>query len=166
MMSTLISIAVILLMLACLVLIPLGLPGLWLIVVITLGLMLAGSLSWTFGLVVAGVALVAEVSEFFVLSRFGKAFGGSKKAFWGAVLGGTVGLFAGVPIPVIGSVVTAFVGTFVGAGLVTFAETLSLERSARVGWGVLLARTVAVAMKIAVSIGVVVAVAVALLFGK
>ena len=43
-MTMLIHIAAILAMLASLVLIPLGLPGLWLIVVITLGLMLAGSI--------------------------------------------------------------------------------------------------------------------------
>ena len=113
---------------------------------------------------VAGVALVAEVGEFYILKRFGSAYGGSKKAFWGALAGGMIGLFVGVPIPIVGSVITAFLGTFLGAGAVTFAETLSVERSARVGWGVLLARTVAVAMKLATAVSVIAFVALSLLF--
>ncbi|MEE2898061.1 MAG: DUF456 family protein, partial [Gemmatimonadota bacterium] len=98
-MSILLSIIVILAMLVSLVLIPLGLPGLWLIVVMTMGLVLLGSLSWTFGLVVAGAALASEIVEFAVLKKFGDAYGGSRKAFWGAVLGGMAGLFVGVPVP-------------------------------------------------------------------
>ena len=162
-MSVLLSIIVVLVMLACLVLIPLGLPGLWLIVAITMGLALFGSLSWTFALVVVGVALITEVGEFAVLKKFGDAYGGSRKAFWGAVLGGMMGLFVGVPVPIIGPMITAFLGTFIGAGLVTYVETLSLKTSAKVGWGMLFARTAAVALKIAVSVAVIAAVGVGLL---
>ncbi len=150
-------------MLACLVLIPLGLPGLWLIVVITVGLVLLGSLSWTFGLIVAGVALITEIAEFGVLKTFADTYGGSRKAFWAAVLGGMAGLFVGLPVPIIGPMVTAFLGTFIGAGLVTYVETLSLKTSAKVGWGMLFARTAAVALKIAVSVAVIATVGVALL---
>ena len=159
-MSVLLSIVVVLVMLACLALIPLGLPGLWLIVAITMGLALFGSLSWTFALVVAGVALITEVGEFAVLKKFGDAYGGSRKAFWGAVLGGMVGLFVGVPVPIIGPMITAFLGTVIGAGRVTFVATLSLKPSAKVGWGMLFARTAAVARKIAVSGSVIAAVGV------
>ncbi len=162
-MSTLLSIIVILAMLVSLVLIPLGLPGLWLIVVITMGLVLLGSLSWTFGLVVAGAAVASEIVEFAVLKKFGDAYGGSRKAFWGAVLGGMAGLFVGVPVPIIGPMITGFLGTFIGAGLVTFVETFSLKESAKVGRGMLFARTAAVALKVGVSVGVVAAVGVALL---
>jgi uncharacterized protein YqgC (DUF456 family) len=162
--NLLVGIGIIAAMMACVVLIPLGLPGLWLIVVIALGLSLAGSLSWTSGLVIAGIAAVAEAAEFLVLSRLGRRYGASRRAFWGAVIGGMAGLFVGLPVPVVGSVVTAFVGTFVGAGLVTWMETASLGRSARVGWGVLLARTLAVGLKVAVAVGVVGFIALALLF--
>lgn len=161
-MSIWISITVVVSMLVGVALIPLGLPGLWLIVALTLGLVVAGHLSWTVGLVVSGVALVAEFAEVLVVARFGRAFGGSPRAFWGAVLGGMIGLFVGLPIPIVGPVITAFVGTFLGAGLVTFTETRSIGRSARVGWGVLLARTVAVALKVGVAVGVTAAVGVAL----
>ena len=161
-MNIIIAVTTILAMLGCLAVIPLGLPGLWLIVVLTLGLVLGGKLTWTFGLVVAGAALVAEVAEIVVLKRFGRVFGGSSRAFWGAIIGGMVGLFFGVPVPVIGPVITAFAGTFLGAGVVTWMETTSLERSARVGWGVLLARTVAIAVKVTTAVVVIGAVALAL----
>lgn len=163
-MTLLLPVAVVLAMLGCLVMIPFGIPGLWLIVVMSLGLVLAGKLTWTVGVLVAGAALVAEVAEFLVLSRFGRAFGGSRRAFWGAVVGGMAGLFVGLPVPVVGPLVTAFAGTFLGAGLVTWFETASLKRSARVGWGVLLARTVAVALKVAVSVAVIGLVALTLIF--
>lgn len=162
-MDIVIATVAVLAMLACLAVIPLGLPGLWLIVVITLGLVLAGALTWTFGLVMAAAVLVVEVVEILVLKRFGEAFGGSSRAFWGAVIGGMAGLFVGVPVPIIGPVISVFLGTFLGAGLVTWLETMSLERSARVGWGVLLARTAAVAMKVTAAVVAIGAVTVALL---
>ncbi|MDA0329659.1 MAG: DUF456 family protein [Gemmatimonadetes bacterium] len=161
-MSVLFGIAVVVALLGCLLIIPLGLPGLWLMLVIVLGLVLQGSLSWTFGTVAAAAAGTAELAEFVVLRRFGEHFGGSRRAFWGAVIGGMVGLFIGVPIPVIGPLVTAFVGTFVGAGLVTLIETRSVERSARVGWGLVLARTAAVALKVATGVAMTAAVGAAL----
>lgn len=163
-MSLWIAIAVVAAMLVALVMIPVGLPGLWIIVATTLALAFAGHLPWGAGLVVAVAAVAAEAAELLVVSRFGRAFGGSRWAFWGAVLGGMAGLFVGIPVPVVGPVVTAFLGTFLGAGAVTFMETRSIGRSTRVGWGVLLARTAAVALKVAVAVGVTAFVGVVLLF--
>lgn len=162
-MSIWISILAVVVMLLGIAMIPLGLPGLWLIVVVTLGLVLAGEVGWSVGLLVAGVALVAEAAEFMVVSRFGRAYGGSRRAFWGAVIGGMLGLFVGFPVPLVGPVITAFVGTFLGAGAVTLLETRSLGRSARVGWGVVLARTVAVALKVGVAVSVIAGVGIALI---
>lgn len=162
-MSIWISGAVLLAMLLGVALIPLGLPGLWLIVAVTLGLVLAGHLAWTAALLVVIVAVVAEAVELLVVSRFGRVYGGSRRAFWGAVLGGMAGLFVGVPVPIVGPVLTAFVGTFLGAGIVTLLETRSIGRSARVGWGVVLARTVAVGLKVAVAVGVIASVGIALI---
>ena len=163
-MSILLSVGVVLAMLGCVLLIPLGLPGLWVIAAGTLVLTLFGVVGWGVGIGVALATAAAEVAELLVLGRFGKAYGGSSRAFWGAVLGGMAGLFVGTPVPVIGSIVTAFVGSFLGAGIVTFVETGSVDRSARVGWGVLLARTVAVGLKVAVSMAVIAVVGFALLF--
>ena len=49
-------------------------------------------------LVLAGVTGLAEVLEFFVLKRMGDKYGGSRGAFWGAVLGGFAGVVVGTPI--------------------------------------------------------------------
>ena len=163
-MSLWISVAVVVAMLMGLVMIPVGLPGLWVIVATALALVVAGHLPWGVGLVVTGVAVVAEAAELLVVARFGRAYGGSRLAFWGAVLGGMAGLFVGIPVPVVGPVITAFLGTFLGAGVVTLLQTRSMGRAARVGWGVLLARTAAVALKVAVAVGVIAFVGVALLF--
>lgn len=164
-MSFLVSALATLVMLCCLLVIPLGLPGLWLIAVVVMGLLALGKLSWTFALVSAGAVALSEAAEFWILKRFGEHFGGSSKAFWGAVVGGMIGLFVGMPVPIVGPMITAFMGTFVGAGLVTLLETRSLERSAKVGWGVLLARTASVAMKVGVAVVIIGATALALLFG-
>jgi hypothetical protein len=43
-----------------------------------------------------------------------RRFGGSRRAQWGALIGGFAGLFVGTPIPVLGSLVMSFVGTFAG----------------------------------------------------
>lgn len=163
-MSIWISILAVVAMVAGVFMIPFGLPGLWFIVAVTLGLVLAGQVGWTVGLLVAGVGAVAELAEFLVVARFGRAYGGSSRAFWGAVVGGMLGLFVGVPVPLVGPVITVFIGTFVGAGAVTLLETRSLRHSARVGWGVVLARTVAVALKVGVSVAVIAVVGVALIF--
>ena len=65
-------------------------------------------------------------------------------------------------MPVIGPVTTASAGTCLGAGFVTWMETTSLERFARVGLGVSLARTVAIAVKVTTAVVVTGAVALAL----
>ena len=54
---------------------------------------------------------------------------------WGAVLGGMVGLLVGAPVPVIGSLVTAFLGTFAGALMVTglLCVLYNMWMTARVG---------------------------------
>lgn len=162
-MSIWISVAVLLAMLGGLAMIPLGLPGLWVIVAVNVGLVFAGHLAWGVASVIVVVALAAEAAELLVVSRFGRVYGGSRRAFWGAVLGGMAGLFVGLPVPLVGPVITAFAGTFLGAGIVTLMETRSIGRSARVGWGVVLARTAAVALKVAVAVGVIASVGVALI---
>ena len=164
-MSIVFSALVILVMLACLLIIPLGLPGLWLIAAALLALLVTGQLSWMFALVGTGAVVGTEVAELWVLKRFGERFGGSSRAFWGAMAGGMAGLFFGLPIPVVGSVITAFLGTFAGAGLVTFLETRSMQRSTRVGMGVVLARTTAVALKVGVALAIIAATALALFVG-
>src|SRR6267154_780070 len=91
-----------------LALVALGLPGLWLIVaaVAAFGAVTGfkGISLATIGIVVV-LAVVGEVFEAWLGFGLARRYGGSKRAGWGALLGGLVGAVVGVPVPVIGSVI-------------------------------------------------------------
>jgi hypothetical protein len=95
------------------VLIPLSLPGLW---VILLGIIGYGWLTdfrtlsvWFLGLAIV-LAFLGEVLESWIGFRFARRYGGSSRAGWGALVGGLIG----VPVPIVGSVIGGFVGAFLG----------------------------------------------------
>ena len=142
-----------------LALIPLGLPGLW---VMTGGLLVYGWLSGfrTLGVVtifvVLGIAFLGEIIESWLGFRFAKRYGGSSRSGWGALIGGIVGAIVGVPIAVIGSVIGAFLGSFAGAALFELSYSRHLGIATRAGWGAVLGRAAATAAKTA--LGVVIAI--------
>ncbi len=134
-----------------LLMVPLGLPGLW----VMLG---AALLYWVvipaggIGLLTLAVAsiivIIAEVLEYTIAGRYTRKYGGSSRAAWGAILGGLAGAIVGVPVPVVGSLVGAFVGAFAGA----FFGELTVGRDergdpTRVATGALIGRAVAAAVK-------------------
>ncbi|MGE0354517.1 MAG: DUF456 family protein [Gemmatimonadales bacterium] len=142
-----------------LVLVPLGLPGLW---VMVLGLIGYGWLTgfqsvgvWTMGIAL-GLAGLGEVIESWVGYRYTRRYGGSKRAGWGALLGGILGALVGVPVPVVGSVIGSFLGSFLGAMLAEYSSTRRSDGALVVGWGAVLGRAWATAAKTA--LGVVIAV--------
>ncbi|HWP38846.1 MAG TPA: DUF456 domain-containing protein [Gemmatimonadales bacterium] len=145
--------------LAGLLMVPLGLPGLWIMV---LGVLAYGWLTafqsvgvWTIGIVL-GLAFLGEIIEAWIGFRFARRYGGSRRAAWGALAGGLVGAVMGVPLPVLGSVVGAFVGSFVGAVVFEFLGSRQAQAALNAGKGAVLGRAVAAAAK--VGIGVVIAV--------
>ena len=142
-----------------LVLVPLGLPGLWVMVAGVAGF------GWftdfrTVGVatiaVVLGLALLGEIIEMWVGFRLTKRYGGSNRAGWGALIGGIVGAVVGVPVPIIGSVIGAFVGSFAGAMLFEYSLSATTTTAVCAGWGAVLGRAAAAAVKIA--LGLVIAV--------
>ena len=142
-----------------LVLVPLGLPGLWVMVIGVIGY------GWltdfrTVGVatiaVVLALALLGEIIEMWVGFRFTKRYGGSNRAGWGALIGGIIGAVIGVPVPLIGSVIGAFVGSFAGAVLFEYTLSATTATAVRAGWGAVLGRAAAAAVKIA--LGLVIAV--------
>lgn len=153
------------LMALCLLLVPLGIPGLWGMMLVLLALAAMGEFPWLLWGALLAVAAAAELLEFLIVKRFGRRYGGSTRAFWGAVAGGLVGLFVGAPIPVVGSLLTGLVGTFAGAAVVTMAETRSAGRASKVGWGVLLARVVSVGVKVGAGVTLLLAAGARVLFG-
>lgn len=144
---------------AGLVLIPIGLPGLW---VMVLGLVAYGALTGfrTVGVITIGVAiglaLVGEILETWLGFRSAKRYGGSSRSGWGALLGGIVGAIVGVPVPVVGSVIGAFVGAFVGAAAFEYSVTRSASVAMGAGQGAVWGRAAAAAVKI--GLGMVIAI--------
>jgi uncharacterized protein YqgC (DUF456 family) len=125
--------------LGCLVLVIVGLPGTWLMIAIAVGIELldthwltAGSrLSFGWWPIGASVVLAAagEIVETWTAAAGLAAGGGSRRGMWGAILGGLIGglLLTGlVPIPLVGTVVGAAAGAFLGA---LGAELTGIERA-------------------------------------
>jgi len=140
-------------------LIPLGLPGLWVMVG---GILAYGwltdfrSISVAAIAIVLGIAFLGEIIESWLGFRFAKRYGGSGRSGWGALIGGLVGAVIGVPIPIIGSVIGAFLGSFIGAAVFEYSASRHLGVASRAGWGAVVGRAAAAAAKVA--LGVVIAV--------
>lgn len=135
-----------------LLLIPLGLPGLWVMVG---GILLYGwltsfrTVSVVMIAVVLGIAFLGEVIENWLGFRFAKRYGGSSRAGWGAFIGGLVGAIVGVPVAVVGGVIGAFIGSFVGAALFEYSYSRHAAVATKAGWGALVGRAAAAATKMA-----------------
>ena len=140
------------------VMIPFGLPGLWIMVGSALAyqLLVPGTIGTSTVVGTAVLALVAEVLEFTLAGRYARKYGGSRRAGWGAIVGSIIGAIVGVPIPILGSLVGGFVGAFVGAFVAERSGGATASGSTRVATGALIGRVVAAAMKTAV--GVVIAI--------
>ena len=97
-----------LLILACviilsLILIVLGLPGLWVMVAtaVTYNVVVPGDpIGWFSLVAVTVLALVAELLEFSLSGKYARKYGGSRRAGWGAIIGGIVGAMVGFPVPI------------------------------------------------------------------
>jgi len=145
--------------LAGLAMIPLGLPGLWVMVG---GVLIYGWLTQFHSVGIATIAIVlalaflGEIIENWIGFRYAKRYGGSRRAGWGAFIGGLVGAMIGVPVAIIGSVIGAFIGSFLGAALFEYSYSRHAGVATRAGWGAVLGRAAGAAVKIA--LGVVIAV--------
>ena len=152
-------------MIVALVVIPLGLPGLWIMIGILAVATWANEVSpWILALLVV-VALLAELAEWAIVARTSARWGGSRKAFWGAIAGGLVGILVGLPIPlpILGPLAAGLLGTFAGAAAVTLWETRALRSAGRVGCGAVLGRAFAAATKTAAGVMILVTGAAALI---
>jgi uncharacterized protein YqgC (DUF456 family) len=136
-----------------------GLPGLWMFLLVALGLALggvAGAPGATALMIGLGLAFLAEIVEWVASVRWTRRSGGSRRAGWGALIGGLVGAVVGLPVPIIGSVLGSFAGSFLGALAAEYSVTGRSGLAGQVAWGALIGRVVATAIKMA--LGVIVAV--------
>ena len=151
---------------AALFLIPLGLPGTWVMVGAALLVNPLTGADRVGVVTIVGVtllALVGEVLEFVLSGRYARKYGGSRRAGWGAIIGSIVGAIVGVPVPVLGSIIGGFLGAFVGAFVAERSLGTTAGGATRVATGALLGRGAAAAMKTA--IGVVIAVGILIAAG-
>lgn len=135
-----------------LALIPLGLPGLWIMIGAAVGFNALAAPAHISTVVIVGVVLagiVAEGLEFTIAGKYTKQYGGSRRAGWGAILGGFVGAFIGIPIPIVGSVIGGFVGAFAGAMIAEWSRREPDGSPIRVATGALIGRAVGAAIKCA-----------------
>lgn len=145
----------ILLCVAGVMLAALQLPGTWVIVVATAGY--AWLVGWGgFGVkltgALIGLALLGELIEFAMGGILARRSGGSRRAAWGAIIGGFAGMFLfTVPVPLIGTVVGGVLGCFAGAVLAELTLHDDLGRSTRVGVWSAVGRVAGLVTKTAIS---------------
>jgi uncharacterized protein YqgC (DUF456 family) len=136
-----------------LILIVLGMPGLWIMVAsaVTYNLVVPGDpIGWFTLVAVAVLALVAELLEFTMTGRYARKYGGSRRAGWGAIIGSIVGAMVGFPVPIVGPIIGAFVGSFLGALVAELTGGASAGASTRVATGALIGRVVSTVLKIGI----------------
>jgi uncharacterized protein YqgC (DUF456 family) len=155
-------------LLLSLIMIPLGLPGTWIMVAAALGYQLLVPTGGIGTLTVVGtgvLALVGELIEFSLAGRYARKYGGSRRAGWGAIIGGMVGAFMGIPVPIpfVGSMIGAFIGSFAGALFAELSRGSGGGVATRVAWGALIGRVTAAAAKVAIGMMMIVWIVVAAL---
>ena len=101
---------------------------------------------WTL-LILAGMAALTYLVEFFSSILGARTFGGSRRAMAGAAIGGIVGLAFGIPGIVL--------GPFIGAVLGELSLQRTLDQAARAGFGTVVGMALGVAGKLAIGIAMV-----------
>ena len=142
-----------LVLIVSLILIVLGLPGLWIMVAsaVTYNLVVPGDpIGWVTLVAVGILAFVAELLDIALTGRYARKYGGSRRAGWGAIIGSIVGAMVGFPVPIIGPVIGAFIGSFVGALIAEFTGGSSAGDATRVAKGALIGRVVSTVLKIGI----------------
>jgi uncharacterized protein len=135
------------------VMIAFGWPGIWLIVAS------AVSYNWLSHTATLGVAtivgvvvmgVVAEILGPWLETRSARKAGGSRRAEWGAILGGLAGAILGLEVPVEGSLLGALIGVFLGALVAEVLGGSGPRAAVRVASGAVAGRIVAAVAKLAI----------------
>jgi uncharacterized protein YqgC (DUF456 family) len=98
-------------------------------------------------LILTVMAALTYVVEFAASALGIRKYGGSKRAMAGAVVGGIVGLFFGIP--------GILFGPFVGAVAGELSLQRSLDQASRAGFGTVVGMALGIAGKLAIGIGMV-----------
>lgn len=159
MLHTFAIILVLIFILVGILLVPLGLPGTW--VIAGAGVLYsfffsfedgASSAIWVNGWLI-GLAIFGEVMEFLVGNLGGKVVNVSNGAIISAFVGGFVGLFVGVPVFLVGSLIGLFLGAFLGAFIYELIVLKTFGQAFLTACTVLTTRLVASFLKTVLAIG-------------
>jgi len=105
-------------------------------------------------LVLALIAVAGEIVELFTSAFVARKAGGSRRAAWGGLVGGVLGMvFLSflVPIPLIGSMIGAVAGCFAGAAITELSYRNQLGHGTRVGFFAALGMALGTAGKVALT---------------
>jgi hypothetical protein len=147
-------ILLVLVLLIGLAMIPFGLPGTLIIACAALGysLLVPHAVGMFTVVMIALLFIAGEAIEWILTARYTRKYGGSRRAGWGAVIGGMVGAFLGVPVPIVGSVIGAFVGAFIGAFVAELSQGSGGGAATRVATGALIGRALSAAVKVGLGV--------------
>jgi uncharacterized protein len=147
-----------------------GLPGTWLMVLVTALLRWWQpeyvQVSWTMLGVAAGLALLGEGLEFVLGAAGSRRAGGSRRAAALAIVGSLIGGIVGtaLPVPIVGTLIGACLGAFVGSLLGDVWAGRPLFPSFAGGWGAAVGRFWGTVSKFAIGGIIVVILALAAFF--
>ncbi len=92
-------------------------------------------------IILAVLAILAEVIEFLLGVAGAKKYKSSNKAIVGSIVFGIIGGILGIPFFFgIGAVIGAFLGAFAGAFIIEFLFDRNFDKAVKSGWGALLGR--------------------------
>lgn len=145
------------LLLAGLIMVIIGLPGIWAMVLaaIVYTLIYNDIAWWVIGLFF-GMSLLAEGAEFLLAGWGAKKYGSSSKGMIASIVGGIIGAILFTPIvPVLGSIFGAFAGSFAGAFLVEYLSGKKAGEAGRAGYGAFVGRAAGITVKAATAITII-----------
>lgn len=144
---------------AGIVLVPLGMPGTFVILTGAVFYNLihgAMMLSATVLVVLLALAVAGEILEYILGVSMATKRGASRRAAFGGIVGGIIGAFAGVPVFLLGPVIGLFAGVFLGAFVVELAVKKDVAASFRSATGAFYGRVGATLVKTLIGITMVV----------
>lgn len=101
---------------------------------------------WTLA-ILALLTMLTYLIEFVASALGAKKFGGSKRAMWGAALGGFIGMFMGIP--------GVLIGPFVGAVLGELSLQRTFDQAGRAGFGTVVGLALGIAGKLVIGISMI-----------
>ena len=143
-----------------LVVIPLGLPGTFVIfgaaLVYGLATRFGGAITWPMLLILLAMAVLAELVEFLLGTFTVLRFGASRWGVLGTLAGGILGAAWGsAALPVFGTLLGAFAGAFLGAFILEYMHRQDRAGAARAGLGAFVGRVLGISVNLSCAIAMV-----------